>query len=188
MNPSPKKEEVFHESNNKVYQNNIQQHEEKKMKRLTIYIVTFLFIASASTSAFAGSEKISHSDLFKEKCTSCHKGDRAKKLHLNKKGFLEIIKKMKKKGAAVTDKESDRLADFLSNPSRTLFEKKCITCHGIAKIEKAHKNNRLTKDTIKRMQKNGADISDKEANQIYDYLTNYQFVPPLPPVSPSPVY
>jgi len=155
------------------------------MKKFLISITAFIFICTAQ-SACAGSEKTSHNDLFQKKCTTCHNGDISKKLHLPKKDFLKIIKRMQnKKGSGIVDSEAEKIADFLSNPTRILFEKKCTTCHGIEYTVRAHKNNRLTKDTIRRMKKKGADITEQDINSIYDYLHNYQFVPPMPAVNPG---
>ncbi len=155
------------------------------MKKILISITAFIFICTAQ-SAYAGTEKISHNDLFQKKCTTCHNADLSKKLHLPKKDFLKIIKRMqKKKGTNIVDSEAEKIADFLSNPNRILFERKCITCHGVDYVERAHKNNRLTKDTIRRMKKKGSDITEDEINSIYNYLHNYQFVPPMPPVNPG---
>jgi cytochrome c5 len=155
-----------------------------RMKKLLTGFMVIMFIFAVQT-AYAGSEKISHNDLFQKKCTTCHKADLAKKLHLPKKDFLRIIKKMqKKKNTKIADREAEKIADFLSSPNRTLFEKKCTSCHGIGYIERAHKANRMTRDTIIRMKKKGADISEDEINSIYDFINNYQFVPPMPAVNP----
>ena len=88
---------------------------------------------------YAGKEKkVSHRDLFKNKCTQCHEAERAKEMHASKATFLEIIKKMMGKGAKVTDEEAKSIADFLGTPSRFLFEEKCTKCHGLNRIIEAH--------------------------------------------------
>ena len=155
----------------------------KKKLFINVLIVTLVLLVS---KIYAGKEKkLSHQDLFKNKCTTCHSAERAKVMHASKDTFLEIIKKMMKKGAKITDEEAKNIAEFLGSPSRFLFEEKCTKCHGLGRVIEAHKKGALTKDTIKKMKKKGADISEKEIDTIYDYLDYYYFVAPEIPASPG---
>jgi cytochrome c5 len=150
---------------------------------INVLIVTLVLLVS---KAYAGKEKkLSNQDLFKNKCTQCHEAERAKIMHASKETFLEIIKKMMKKGAKATDDEAKSIAEFLGSPSRFLFEEKCTKCHGLARVIETHKKGNLNKDTIKKMKKKGADISEKDIESIYDYLNYYYFVAPEIPGGPG---
>ena len=62
---------------------------------------------------------------------------------------------------------------FAENPlsEEELFVSKCTKCHDAAKAKKLHVSKQAFLDTIKKMQsKEGANISDKEANAIAQLL------------------
>lgn len=74
------------------------------------------------------------------------------------------------------------------DPHKKLFETKCQQCHSLQKVKEAHLTKEKAKETIERMsEKQGANISKDEANQIYDYLGEYYLVPPAPPAAPAPI-
>ena len=155
----------------------------KKKLLISVLIITLALLVSKT---YAGKEKkLSHQDLFRNKCTRCHEAERAKVMHASKMTFFEIIKKMMKKGAKITDEEAKNIAEFLGRPSRFLFEEKCTKCHGLARIIDAHKKGALTKDTIKKMKEKGADVTKKDMESIYDYLNYYYYAAPEIPVSPG---
>lgn len=58
---------------------------------------------------------------------------------------------------------------------KTLFEKKCGSCHGIKKATGQKKNQTEWTDTVMRMKnKNGAPVNDNEARSIIEHLAkNY---------------
>ena len=155
-------------------------------KRIFIGILFVALIGLVPKVNAADEKKVSHQQLFKSKCSTCHAIDRAKKKHGTEKDFAEIIKKMIGKGAKVEDDEAIKIAEFLGAPSRFLFEEKCTKCHTLDRIIQAHKNGTLTKDTIKTMKKKGADITEEEIESIYDAMGKYyQFVSPMPVGSPG---
>ncbi len=139
---------------------------------ITILIVAVFMLVSKVDAA---EKKVSHQDLFGTKCSKCHSIDRAKKKHGSEKDFVEIIKRMVGKGAKVNDHEAKKIAKFLGAPSRFLFEEKCAKCHTLDRIVQAHKNGTLTKDTLRRMKKKGADINENEIESMYDAMGKYYF-------------
>ncbi len=129
-------------------------------------------------------KKMTVSELMEQKCSQCHKPDQAKKMHKSKRSFLEIIMRMQKKeGVNLSDKEVENIAEFLAAPSRQVLTDKCLQCHGFDKIMDAHNKGVFTIDTIKRMQKKGVDVSDQEADKIYDHINKGYY--PVPPVHPG---
>jgi hypothetical protein len=58
---------------------------------------------------------------------------------------------------------------------KTLFEKKCGSCHGIKKATSQKKAQAEWTETVMRMKnKNGAPVNDEEAKTIIEYLAmNY---------------
>ena len=55
---------------------------------------------------------------------------------------------------------------------RGLVESKCDLCHTLDRIETADKDSEGWTTTVDRMRKNGAVLSDEEAQQIIDYLAS----------------
>ena len=74
------------------------------------------------------------------------------------------------------------------DPHRELFETKCQKCHSLERVKEAHLTSETAKETVERMKnKPGADISQAEAEKLYEYLGSYFVIPPSPPVAPAPM-
>jgi hypothetical protein len=72
-------------------------------------------------------------------------------------------------------------------PQKDLFEKKCQKCHTLERIEAAHLTRDKAKEIVEKMRKKeGADISQADAEFIYQYLGEYFVIPPSAPVAPAP--
>jgi len=157
-------------------------------KTFFLVSVSIVMLGFVSYLSAADEKKLSHMDLFQNKCSKCHETDRAKKLHKSKDNFLEIVKKMQRKeGSGITGQDAKEISEFLGNPSRFLFEAKCTKCHGLDRVIEAHKKGTLTKETIKKMQqKKGSDIQAQEVDPIYEFMNHYYFVPPMPPAAQFP--
>jgi len=141
------------------------------MPRQLIFTTIALFMISGTTViADEIDTKIAVAGLLEKKCSQCHETERAIKIHASKENFVDIIVKMIKKGANVSQEESETLAAFLGNPSRFLFKEQCTQCHGLDRIVKAHETGALTKDTLERMQEKGAQIKDKEVEALWEFL------------------
>ena len=71
------------------------------------------------------------------------------------------------------------------DPRKEIFEAKCQKCHSLERIKEAHLTKEKAKETLEKMRKKeGAGISKKEADSIYEYLGKYFVVPPSPPIMP----
>ena len=72
--------------------------------------------------------------------------------------------------------------------NKQLFEAKCQQCHSLERVQKAHLDRDKAKVVVDRMrQKPGANISESEAESIFEYLGSYFIIPPSPPVAPAPI-
>jgi hypothetical protein len=72
--------------------------------------------------------------------------------------------------------------------NKQLFEAKCQQCHSLERVKKAHLDRDKAKVVVERMRKKpGSNISESEAESIFDYLGNYFLIPPSPPVAPAPI-
>ncbi len=115
-------------------------------------------------------ERMTARELFNTKCTRCHGGEQATKLHGTEESFLDLIKRMTKKGAELSDKEVMSIAKFLSSPNRYLFDTSCTKCHEMDKVLVAHKTGTLTKETIIKMREKGAKVKDEDIEKIMEFL------------------
>ncbi len=52
----------------------------------------------------------------------------------------------------------------------TLLQARCTQCHGLARVEQAHKNLAQWESAIQRMRGKGATLSDEEAQTLAQYL------------------
>ena len=115
-------------------------------------------------------ESVSAHELFESKCTQCHEGTQAMALHGSEETILQLVKRMIAKGAKVSEAQAMSIAQFLSSPNRALFDERCSTCHDLQIVLDAHKKGDLTKATLKSMREKGAQISDSEAKEIFDFI------------------
>ena len=71
---------------------------------------------------------------------------------------------------------------------RALIETKCQQCHSLDRIKQAHLDKDTTRQVVERMRKKeGAKISEDEAEIINNALGDYFSVAPSPPVVPAPL-
>ena len=72
--------------------------------------------------------------------------------------------------------------------NKQLFEAKCQQCHSLERVKEAHLDREKAKTVVDRMRKKpGANISESEAESIFNYLGDYFIIPPSPPVAPAPI-
>ena len=118
-------------------------------------------------------------DIFSDKCTKCHDASRAQKIHEKEKKAMEIVLEMQKKeGVAMSDEEVIDIAKFLEAPYwlQPLFKDECTKCHTLDRIidtcNKGPTSINVSKETIKKMQKKGAKITDEQVDMMYEMLNN----------------
>jgi ribosomal protein S16 len=117
--------------------------------------------------------------LFGNKCTKCHVASRAKKMHETGQKPLDVVKKMQEKdGSGISDQEAIDIAKFLEAPYwlQPLFKEECTKCHTLDRIidtcNKGPTSINVSKETIKKMQKKGAKITDEQVDMMYEILNN----------------
>ena len=72
--------------------------------------------------------------------------------------------------------------------NKQLFETKCQQCHSLERVKEAHLSRDQAKVIVERMRKKpGANISESDAESIFEYLGDYFIIPPSPPVVPAPI-
>lgn len=117
--------------------------------------------------------------LFASRCTPCHGWEEAARIHGSEETVLQLIQRMRDKGAQLSQVEAMSIAGFLSAPSRHVFEARCTKCHGMDTVLSAHRKGRMTVETVEKMRrKKGADISPEDEAAIREYVNRYYFAGP----------
>ena len=141
-----------------------------------MFVAVFMgILVFPMSNSYAGDETPA-TELFETKCSTCHDKSIAENIHLSKDSFVDIIKRMiTKRNAQISEMEASQVAEYLGHPERSVFNNKCLKCHGMDKMAEAHLKGRLTVQTIKSMKDKGADISDNEAESLYEGPVLYYF-------------
>jgi cytochrome c5 len=147
------------------------------MKNIIVCIGLLIGLLYFWCSAPAAEQrKIAAAKLFYIKCTTCHGADESLKRRATKEQFRVMIRTMQF-GAKVTDQEVERIAAFLGDPSRILFEQKCTQCHDMSRSRQArlertpHAKIKVLIETMRR--KAASEISEQDAAAIYQYLVAF---------------
>ena len=140
-----------------------------------LMIFPFLF---SSALANAAEKQISIEQMFVTNCTMCHSEAHARKIHGTRDEINKKISEMQKKpGAKISDEDALKIGDFLYDPNRAVFEKKCTQCHTMERISQIHtKGVRAEKmqRIIDRMcSKIDANISSEEKQAVIDHVGKY---------------
>jgi len=146
-----------------------------------IFLVVGVMIVSClliSAGANAAEKQITYEQMFVTDCTVCHSEANARKIHGTKDEINKKISEMqKKKGAKISDQDAQKIADFLFDPNRAVFEAKCTKCHTMEKISKIHMKGVRAGEMQKIMDsmcaKAESDISPAEKKAISDHLGKY---------------
>ena len=141
-----------------------------------IIVFTGLLIGFWGAIDAAAQKKTPASKLFYVKCTTCHGTDESLKRRATKEQFLVMIRTMQF-GAKVSDQEMERIAAFLGDPTRILFEQRCTRCHDMNRIRQARLERRTDaklKVLVEKMRKKDTSgISEQDAAAIYQYLVAF---------------
>jgi cytochrome c5 len=147
---------------------------------LTAVLALLVFIVPACRDGEKTEEPaVSVQALFENRCTPCHGWEDATSIHGSEETVLQLIKRMKNKGARMSDAEAMDIASFLSSPSRHVFEARCTKCHGMDTLLSAHGKGKMTVETVQKMRKKkGADISAEDEKTIQEFVIRYYSTKP----------
>ncbi len=148
------------------------------MKKRQLLMLFLVLQAIVSTTAYGESgKKQSALNLIEQKCTTCHDILRVQDLHKIEKKPMAVVKEMQKKsGVGISDEQAADIAGFLKAPywQQPLIRSKCTKCHSLKLIfDKCAADSfsgGIPKEKIKLMQKKGADITDKQVDELYNTL------------------
>ena len=147
-----------------------------KKRQLLIFFVVLQILVSTGAYCESG-KKQSTLNLIEQKCTNCHDILRVQDLHKTEKEPMAVVKEMQKKsGAGISDEQAADIARFLEAPywQQPLIRSKCTKCHSLKlifdKCAADSFSDGIPKEKIKLMQKKGADITDKQVDELYNTL------------------
>jgi hypothetical protein len=148
----------------------------KRVFFISALIIVSFILSSAVTNA--AEKQITTGQMFVTDCTVCHSEANARKIHGNKVDMLRITTAMKhKEGSNITDQDAEKIAEFLADPNRSLFESKCTKCHTMERITKLHMKGVRAEEMQKVIDsmcaKEGADISPAEKKAISEHVGKY---------------
>ena len=144
--------------------------------------------SNASATAHGG-------EIMKAQCLTCHGDDLIQQQRLSKIGWTREVEKMMRWGAEVKDADKDHLIEYLTatypqrlfskeppaTPSpavdaaviargKTLFEGKCLTCHGDDLVQQQRLSKTGWTREVEKMVRWGAEVSDEEKTVLVEYL------------------
>jgi hypothetical protein len=148
------------------------------MKKRQLLMLFLVLQAIVSTTAYCESgKKQSTLNLIEQKCTNCHDILRVQDLHKTEKELMAVVKEMQKKvGADISDEQAADIARYLKAPfwQQPLIKNKCTKCHPLNFIFKKCAvdpfSDGISKEKIKLMQEKGADITDKQVDELYNTI------------------
>ncbi len=148
------------------------------MKKRQLLMLLLVLQAIISTGAYCESgKKQPVLNLIQQKCTTCHDILRVQDLHKTEKEPRAIVKEMQKRGGAgISDEQATDIARFLEAPywQQPLLRSKCTKCHSLKLIFDTCAADSFSHgipiEKIKQMQKRGADITDKQVDELYNTL------------------
>jgi cytochrome c5 len=148
----------------------------KKILFMAGLIIASLILSSAVANA--AEKQITYEQMFVTDCTMCHSEANARKIHGTKDEIKKKISEMQKKpGAKISDQDAQKIADFLWDPNRAVFEAKCTKCHTMERISKIHMKGIRAEEMQKIIEtmcsKTDSGISPAEKKAITEHIGKY---------------
>jgi cytochrome c5 len=148
----------------------------KKILFMAGLIIASLILSSAVANA--AEKQITYEQMFVTDCTMCHSEANARKIHGTKDEIKKKISEMQKKpGAKISDQDAQKIADFLWDPNRAVFEAKCTKCHTMERISKIHMKGVRAEEMQKIIEtmcsKTDSGISPAEKKAITEHIGKY---------------
>lgn len=152
------------------------------MQRTWARMLTLLLIVMFTALAFAGTARAQAAPMadpydslvagktsFEKVCSMCHGLDRPNAKTLDAAAWGALVDRMKKNGAPVTDENRGKILAWLT--TKSTFDTKCSTCHGIDRPLEKTKSRADWTATVQRMAgKKAGLIGDADAAAIAAYL------------------
>ena len=148
------------------------------MKKWQLIMIFVSLQGLVLTHAYGESEnKQSDLNLVKQKCTNCHDISRVQDMHKAGKDPMTVVKEMQKKeNSDISDEQAADIARYLKAPfwQQPLIQNKCTKCHPLNFIFNRCAvdpfSDGIPKEKIKLMQEKGADITDKQVDELYNTI------------------
>jgi cytochrome c5 len=123
-------------------------------------------------------------DVLKNRCVVCHDADIITSQKLSLTGWTNSVAKMIRWGSQITPQERDVLQPYLAmhfapkpaashpnvNAGAATFKSKCLTCHDADIVEQQKLSRTGWTNSVNKMMRWGASISDAEKEPLVDYL------------------
>lgn len=125
-------------------------------------------------------------DVLKARCLSCHESDIITSQKLSLAGWTNSVAKMMRWGAQVTPEERDVLQPYLAahfaprpavshaeasvKAGEATYKRACLTCHDADIIEQQKLTKAGWTNSINKMVRWGATVSDPDKEPLADYL------------------
>jgi len=149
------------------------------MRNIYFLAALTIFLGMYFSMANAVEEKtLTYEQLFIAKCSVCHSPTNAEKIHGSREVFMNKIAEMQRKqGANISKEEAAKIAEYLSDPNRFVFETKCTKCHTMERISKLHMKG-VTAEEMKKIigtmcNKTNADIPAEAKKAITEHNERY---------------
>ena len=149
----------------------------------TIIGMLFALLLSSLTSLAQQGDFVEFQRILDEKCSKCHTRVRIEQAMQRGDDLDQILKKMIRFGAQLSEKEQQVLGVFwrenpetgqpaqISRPSattdplgeyRSILESRCTRCHRLERVEEAMRAGRSIDDLIEMMRQRGAIVTESE--------------------------
>lgn len=155
------------------------------MKRALLPALLVLLLAAGSV--FAQGDFVEFQRILDSKCSKCHTRERIEQAIARGENFDEIMTKMLRFGAQLSDREKQVLGVFWTGrqltpvaPSndgatvdsdplgeyRAILERRCTGCHSLDRVEEAMMQGRSIDDLVDMMAKRGAIVTPAEKSVL----------------------
>jgi len=153
----------------------------------SIFLSALLAVLLAGGSVFAQGDYVEFQRILDTKCSRCHTRARIEQAMQRGENFDEIMAKMVRLGAKLSNKERQVLGVFWAGAPRTpaamgpkekpiaedplgeyraVLENRCTRCHSLDRVEEAMKKGRSLDDLLEMMEKRGAIVSEADKSVL----------------------
>lgn len=124
--------------------------------------------------------------IVKSRCVVCHESDIITSQHLSEAGWTNSINKMVRWGSSITPQEREVVQPYLAahfgpQPAAShataeavnaTYQRACQVCHDAGIIEQQHLSKAGWTNSVNKMIRWGAAVSDADKDALIDYLAS----------------